>query len=116
MAVVSGSEYQLRRPIVPRADIRDARLASYEFLSGAEVTELEAMVSRVNEKVLRLYISMSDTKGVDVGEGTAHLVSIELNEEGRDVLLLFVVVLHHSIDCLRDIVHDHVKIKLILLK
>ena len=58
---------------------------------------------------------MSDAEGVNVSERAAHLVGVELDEEVGHVLLLLVVVLHDSVDCLGDVVHHHVEIKLILL-
>lgn len=59
---------------------------------------------------------MSNAKRMDVGQSSTHLVSIELNEEIGNILLLLIVVFHYSVDGLRDVVHYYIKIKLILLR
>lgn len=59
---------------------------------------------------------MCDAKCMNVSKRSAHLVGVEFDEEIWNVLLLLVVVLHHSVDGLGDVVHYHIKIKLILLR
>lgn len=45
---------------------------------------------------------------MDVGECSKVLVSVELDEKGRDRLLHFVIVLQNSVDSFRDVVHNYI--------
>lgn len=57
-----------------------------------------------HEEVLGLDVSVADAYGVvDVGEGAAHLVSVELDEEEWDALVEAMVVLRHPVYRLRHI-------------
>ena len=51
---------------------------------------------------------MADAKGVKVSKCPICLVSIELNEEVRHWLLHLIIMFKDSVDCFRDIIHDHI--------
>ena len=58
---------------------------------------------------------MADALSMNISEGAEHLVCVEFNEKNWDWLLHAVVVLHYSVDGLRNEVHHHVKIELLFL-
>ena len=69
----------------------------------------------VHQQVLRLDIAVTIAKRVDVGQSSERLISVQLDQERRNGLLHFIVVLEDSVDCLRYVVHYHIQIYFILL-
>lgn len=74
--VVSRAEHELRRAVVPRADVRDRLLAflRVDLLSAAEVADLQDVTRRVDQKVGWLDVAMHHIVPVDVVERTEQLV------------------------------------------
>mmetsp|Transcript_142131 Transcript_142131/g.354177 ORF Transcript_142131/g.354177 Transcript_142131/m.354177 type:complete len:255 (-) Transcript_142131:206-970(-) len=108
--VVCCAEDEFGCPVVPRADIGHVRLPLYQTLRRAEVTELQGVRSAVDQQVLRLDVTVADADGVDVGASAAHLVGIKLHENVRHRLFHLVVMLHHPVDSVGAILHNHVQI------
>lgn len=73
------------------------------------------MSRRVNKEVLRFDVSMADTESMNVSQGSEHLVSVEFDEELRDALLHLDIVSHHSVNSLRNVIHDYIEIDFVLL-
>lgn len=73
------------------------------------------MSIRVNQKVLRLDVSMADSKSMDVGKCFESLICIKFYKNDRHVLLHLVIVLKNSENCLWHVVHNNVEINLIWL-
>jgi len=71
------------------------------------------MAIGINQNVLRLYVPMADPQGMDIGDRANQLVSVQLDQDGRDCLLHLIVALHHLVDSLRDVIHHHVQINFI---
>lgn len=59
--VVNSTEDELGSAVVAAADVRDIGLALDEVLGRAEVAELEDPGLRVQQQILRLYVSVADT-------------------------------------------------------
>jgi hypothetical protein len=74
------------------------------------------MDSRIDQEILRLDVSVANSEGVDVSESAVALVGVKFDEQDLYWLLHFIIVLEHSVDCLRDIVHYHIEIDLIFLE
>lgn len=66
--VVGRAKDQLGRPVVSRADIADVGLASDENLGRTKVAQLQNARGRVEEQVLGLDVTVTDTYRVDVGK------------------------------------------------
>mmetsp|Transcript_56343 Transcript_56343/g.104220 ORF Transcript_56343/g.104220 Transcript_56343/m.104220 type:complete len:200 (+) Transcript_56343:703-1302(+) len=66
----------------------------------------------VHQQVLWLYVSVTYANGMYVCASSAHLVAVELHKDVRDWLLHLVVVLHHSVHCVRAILHHYVQKRL----
>ena len=64
--IIRRAEDQLRRTIVPRANIRDIRLILNEDFGTPEIAKLEDTSVRIEQEILRLDIAMADTLRVDV--------------------------------------------------
>ena len=69
----------------------------------------------VNENILRLDVSVTDALCMDVSDTTEQLVRVNLDKDVWDHLLHLQVLLHDSVDCIRNIVHDHIQIHLVWL-
>jgi hypothetical protein len=52
---------------------------------------------------------------VNVGQRSEHLIRVELYKELWHSLLHLDVVSHHTVDCLRNVVHDDIQVNLIWL-
>jgi hypothetical protein len=81
--VVRRAEDELRRAVVPAADVGDGGLSGHECFRAAEVTELEDVRFRVHEKVLRLDIAVANAHAVQVRKRAAHLVHVQLQKVGE---------------------------------
>ena len=58
---------------------------------------------------------MADALGVYVGDRAEQLVSVELDQEVRHHLLHLEVLLHHTVGCVWDVVHNNVQIDFVRL-
>jgi len=72
------------------------------------------VIIRIHKQVLRLNISVTDAKSVQVCQCSKALVHVELDEKHRHRLLHLCVVLQNSVDGLRHIVHDNVQVYFVL--
>lgn len=77
--VVCCSKNQLRRTVVPGANVRHVWLVFYQDLGTSEIAQLEDTRRRVEQQVLRLDVSVADALRVDVGERAEELVNVELD-------------------------------------
>ena len=66
--VVSGSKYELRRAIISGAYVAHVRLACNENLGTTKIAQFEHPSSRIEQKVLRLDIAVTDANRMDVRE------------------------------------------------
>ena len=69
----------------------------------------------VYKEVLRFNVSMNNTESMYIGQCAVTLVSIDLYQESGYCLLHLVVVLQHTVDGFRDVVHDNIQVNLIRL-
>lgn len=76
--IINGAENELGGAVIAGADVRDIRLAVEELLGAAKVTELQYGRLRIEQKILRLDITMAYAQGVDVGQTSKQLVHVEL--------------------------------------
>jgi hypothetical protein len=67
----------------------------------------------VAQNILRLDVSVTDSFGVDVGDGSQQLVAVEFDNQVGHHLLHLQVVLHDAVGRILDVVHDHVEVDLI---
>lgn len=88
-SVIGGTKDELRSAIVARADIRDIGLVRNQNLGATKVAELEDAGIWIEQKVLRLDITMTDTLGVDVRKRAEKLVDVDFDlEDGHGSLHL----------------------------
>lgn len=71
------------------------------------------MSARVHEKILRLYISMTDSDAVNVGKRAEDLVGIELDEDIGDFMLALTVVFDNFVKIPWNVVHDNIQVHFI---
>jgi hypothetical protein len=64
--IIGAPEYQLRRPVIPAADVADVRLPPDEGLRASEVAQLQLLILGIDEQVLRLDVAVAYPEGVDV--------------------------------------------------
>lgn len=83
------------------------------MFSTPEVAHLQYVRAGVNQHVLGLDVSVAYANRMYVSKGPYQLVSVELDQEGRHHLLHLEKVFHHSVQGVRDVVHDNVQIHLI---
>ena len=100
--VIRGPENEFGCAIVAAANVRDIGLAGHEDLStprwrrlsarararvdsrqgthlgGAEITELDDMSCRIQQQILGFDVPMANAMGVNLGQGAAELVEVEL--------------------------------------
>lgn len=69
----------------------------------------------VAENILRLDVSVTDSFGVDVGDGSQQLVAVEFDNQVGHHLLHLQVVLHDAVGRILDIVHNYVEVYFIRL-
>lgn len=69
----------------------------------------------VYKQVLRLDITMTVAKRVDVGKRAEALIGVQFDQKDGYGLFHLVVVFEDAIDSLRDVVHHYIQINLILL-
>lgn len=108
--IVTVSEYEFGRAVVPRTDVAHIRLALHELFGTTEVTQLQHVRVRVAQQVLRLDVSVTNSDCVNVSKRAQHLVCVELDDKRGHHLLHFEVALHNSVYSLWDVVHDDVEI------
>lgn len=64
--VLRGPEHQLRRAVVPGADVVNVRLSRYQLFGGPKVAQLKRMVPRVDQHIRGLDIAVAYLHVVDV--------------------------------------------------
>ena len=67
------------------------------------------MARRVDEQVLRLYVSVHHVQPVYVVESPHELVGVELHQERVHLLLQLLEAMLDPVDIGRDVVHDNVQ-------
>ena len=73
------------------------------------------MSSHIAQNILWFNISMANTFSMNISNGSHQLVWIKLHDNIWHLLLHLMELLHHSICCVRDVVHYYVKIYLVWL-
>ena len=73
------------------------------------------MRGRVNQNVLRLDVSMTDTLRVNICNRSEQLVRVDFDKQVRDHLLHLQILFHYPVGCIRDVVHDHIQINFVFL-
>ena len=100
---------QLRRSVLPTADVAGGRFALLQLLGRAKVTDFEDVAGRVHQQVLWFDVSVHNAFLVDVVEAPHQLVHVQLCEERVDFLVklfeLFLDASHRP----RDEVHHDVQ-------
>lgn len=114
-SVVGSSENELRRSVVPRANVRHVRLSLDQDLGAAKVAQLEDTGGRVEEEVLGLDIAVADANRVDVGERAEELVHIQLDVVHRHCLLELGVVSRRAVDRFGNVFEHEVQVDFVLL-
>jgi hypothetical protein len=69
----------------------------------------------IKQQVLRLDVTVADAKCVDVGEGPAKLVHIQLDVENWYRLLGLLVLACDAVDGVGHKLHDEIEVKLLWL-
>lgn len=115
-SVVCSTENKFRGAIVTRADVRHVRFVRNQDLRAAEITELENSAVGVQEKVLRLDVTMADALGVDVRKCSEQLVDVQLNFQNRHGDLHLVEKAGCSIDRLGNKLLNQVEVNLVSLQ
>lgn len=87
----------------------------HELLGAAEIAQFQSVGGGVHEDILGFDVAVADVHGVDVGNGAEQLVRVQLRQQGRHLLLHLVVGLHHFVHCVRNEIHHHVQVDLVLL-
>lgn len=89
-SIVGCSEDKLRGTIIARADVGDIGLVRNEYLRASKIAKLEDTGIWVEQKILRLDISMADALRMYVSEGPEKLVDVDLDLEDWHCSLHFV--------------------------
>lgn len=76
--IIDGAKDELGGAVIPGADIRYIRLAVQQLFGAAKVTELQHSRLRIEQKILRLDITMANAQRVDVGQTSEQLIHVEL--------------------------------------
>jgi len=71
------------------------------------------MSLHVAQYILWLDVPMTNALCMDVSNGPHELIGIKLDDEVGDHLLHFMVLLHHSVSSVRDVVGYHIQIHFI---
>jgi hypothetical protein len=115
-SVVRRTEDQFRSTVVTRADVADIRFACDQDLCRAEVTELENARSRVQEEILRLNVSMTDSNRVDVGKRSEELIHVQLDLKHGHRLFELGIVPACAVHGLRNVFLDEIEVNFVLLR
>lgn len=88
--VTGGAKNQLRRPVVARANVRDAVVGRAEHLRRAKIAELKHARCWIKEQILRLHVAVADIEfgAVEEGESSAELEQEHPSVRQRHVLSL----------------------------
>jgi hypothetical protein len=114
--VIRRSKDQFRRPVVPRADVRDVWLVLNQYLGATEIAELQHAGAGVQQQILWLDVAVTDSLGVDVRQGAEQLVGVELDLEDGHGRLHLVEVPRRAVDGLGDELLHQVQVDLIFLR
>lgn len=114
--VIRRSKDQFRRSVVPRADVRHVWLVLNQYLSATEIAELQHAGAGVQQQILWLDVAVTDSLGVDIGQGAEQLVGVELDLEDRHGRLHLVEVPRRAVDGLGNELLDKVEVDLVFLR
>ena len=67
----------------------------------------------VYQDILRFYVSVAYTNCMNVSNRSYKLISVEFYQQRRYHLFHFHILFHDSVQCIRDEVHDHIKVNFI---
>lgn len=56
---------------------------------------------------------MGNTESVEVSESSQKLIGVQLHEDEWNSLFHFVVMFNDSMNCFRDVVHNHIQVNFI---
>lgn len=73
------------------------------------------MSAGVDQEVLRLNISVTDSDAVDVSQRAEDLVRVELDEDIRNFMLALAVVFNDLIEISRNVIHNNIQIHFVIL-
>lgn len=74
--IVCCAKDKLWCPVVPGANVADVGLSSYQDFGTSKVAQFENPGRRIEQKILWLDISMTDSNGVYVGQRAEELVHV----------------------------------------
>ena len=98
---------------VPRADVRDVRLALDEDLGAAKVAKLQHVCLGVDQQILRLDVAMAHAKRVNISKRAAELVRVKLHVQRGELLLGLRILARDAVNGPRDEIHHEVEVRLI---
>ena len=113
--VVGCTKDQLRRPVIPRADITNIGLPSHQNFCWAKIAKLQDPCCWIQQQILGLDVTMANANWVDVREGPQELIHIKFDLQHWHRLLEFGIMAACTIDGLRYIFEHEVKINFIFL-
>jgi hypothetical protein len=67
----------------------------------------------VYQDVLRFNVSVANADCMNVSNRSYKLISVEFAKQRRDHLFHFHILFHDSVQCIRNEVHDHIKVNFI---
>lgn len=73
------------------------------------------MSAGVDQEVLGLNISVTDSDAVDVSQRAEDLVRVELDEDIRNFMLALAVVFNDLIEISRNVIHYNIQIHFVIL-
>jgi len=73
------------------------------------------MSAGVDQEVLRLNISVTDSDAVDVSQRAEDLVRVELDEDIRNFMLALTVVFNDLIEISGNVIHNNIQIQFVIL-
>ena len=95
--VVGAAKDELRRPIIPAADVCNVRLALHEHFGGAEIAELK-LVAWADKQILGLDVTVADIMRVDVCERAEELERVQTSKRDGHAAAVLAVLLVDAIN------------------
>lgn len=115
-SVVCCAKDQLGSTVVSRANVRHVWLVLDQNLRTSKITQLQDARGGIEQQVLRLDISMTNTLRVNVRQRSEQLVDVEFDLQDRHGCLHLVEVARGSVDRLGDVLEDKVEVDFIFLQ
>eukprot|EP00042_Codosiga_hollandica_P047769 m.523355 g.523355 ORF g.523355 m.523355 type:complete len:537 (-) comp57523_c0_seq15:1321-2931(-) len=115
VCVLSGAKDELWCAIVARANVRNILFAGNKQLGTAEIAELDDTRCGIDEKILRLDITMAHANRVNVCQSTEGLVDEGLDVENWNWSASFGVLALVLIQRLRNKLQNQVQVHLVFL-